>query len=577
MFDLTKVKSHKNGGIFKDPAGIEYRVTPQLDAHARSQFLAANLYNFTGVRVERTDLVNIDPKQLPGKSGIGVKSEIITPSPLADINDPFLNTNKSKEQIAHGFAIDAWLGNLNVAGVSGENLVIDKKNDVHRTNLGGAIFFNENGTLKHLEDSVTEIDALRNPNLNPAAAKIFANVTDDDIRAGVANLEKLKPETIKFIIEQSGFTGAEATALKNKLTARRLDLIARFGSTATTPTPTPTPTSVITPAPSTQPTATNALGGTKTFTALQKAKVQSIFAKHNVKWHNKTNAIYDAALDVSKTHPDLTLGDALDIMDGTLKKTDKPFRTKVEKWLKTSAGKQHAIIWGGSAPLGGTSSTVSPSGVTPTITPSLGKPAVEFDTPLPRVLTPQAADTLQERINKAWPPPWNVSQRQALKTYTGDAYIKINECLRTGGQCSPATLNTISQIRKAVKPSTDDIVVYRKTQISAFGLESGNVHPDDVGLELSALIGKTFTDKGVTSTSITQGTWHGVVDMEIDVPKGTRLAWVKRLSTHAEEDEIILTPGTRFEVISVDSTPTASMPGGYIHKMKLRVIVDEVQ
>lgn len=575
MFNLTKVKPHKKGAIFTDPAGTEFLVAPQpSEAHARSQFLAANLYYFAGVKTEQTDLVEIDPAKMPGKSGVGVKTKIETPSPYADVNDPFFLKDNSKEQLAKGFAIDAWLGNWNVAGTNGENLVVTKSGDVYRSNLGGSLFFRANGGSKELSDTVDEIDSLRNPSTNPASAKIFKDVTNADIRDAVANLEKITPNTIDFIVEQSGFTGPEAEKLKKKLKARRQDLINRYGSLATKA---PSPGIETAPAPSSQPTATNALGGTKTFTALQKAKVKNIFDKHGVKWYNKTHAIYDAALEVSKTHPDLTVGDALDIMDSTLKKTDKPFRTKVEKWLKTNSGKSHVISVGGSAPVGSTASKVSPTVSVNAPNAATPKPAVEFVTALPRELTVKDADTLQERMDKAYPPPWNASQRAALTKYTGDSYIPINNCLRGIDTCTPALESTIKQLRSAMKPSTDNVVVYRKTDPKAFGIKysstpgsSGYPHLNE---ELSALVGKTFEDQGVTSTSISQGKWHGLVHMEIEVPKGARIAWVKRLSKHSHEDEIVLAPGTRFEVVSV--TPAPDFPGGQHQLLKLRVVVSE--
>lgn len=556
MFDLTKVKNHKNGAIFADPAGIQYRVMPtQSEAHARSQFLAANLYNFTGVNVEQTGLVDIDPDKLPGKSGVGVKSKVETQSLHADVTDPFFLSDKSKQQLAQGFAIDAWLGNWNVAGTNGENLVVTKDGNVFRTNLGGALLFRASGGAKQLSDKVDEIDSLRDPSVNPTAAKIFANVTDDDIRATVAALEKLQPKTIDFIVDESGFTGKEADALKQKLKTRRQDLINRFGS-MTTVTP-----AVSEPAPS----------GPKTFTSLQKAKVQSIFAKHKLKWHNKTHLIYNAALEVSKTHSDLTMADALDIMDQSLqKKTGNPFRTKVEKWLKTNAGMQYAIAVGGSAPLGSTASKVPGSGASAPGVP--GKPLVDFATPLPRNLTPKDADTLQERMDKAWPPPWTSAQRSALKQYTGASYQTINGCLRGLKPCSPVIKMTIENIKNAMKPSTDNIVVYRKTNANAFGVEHTTAGLDTLHDKLSELVGKTFEDQGVISTSITNGVWSGIIRMEIEVPKGAKIAWVKRISNHTHENELVLMPGTRFEVISVTAAP--DFPGGKQQLMKLRVVVE---
>lgn len=567
MFDLTKVSTTKNGTIFADPAGIKYLVKPSpSEAHARNQFLAASLYNFTGVAVEQTALVDIDPDKLPGHSGIGVKTKQIDKSPYADVTDPDSLSDKTKQQLARGFAIDAWLGNWNPTGTAGSNLVVDKYGDVYRTNVGGSLFFRNNGLPKQLSDKVDEIDSLRNPNVNPTAAKVFANVTDDDIRAAVLNLEKLKPATIDFIVEQSGFTGDEADALKKKLKARRQDLIDRFGSMSVKTTS----DDEATPAPSTQPTATNALGGVKTLTALQKAKVQTIFNKHGVKWHNKSHLIYSAALEVSQTHPDLTIGDALDAMDGTLKKTDKPFRTKIEKWLKTSAGKSYVTSVGGSAPVGSTASKVPGTGVN-TPTPTLpSKPAAEFATPLPRNLTVSDADILQERLDKAWPPPWTLAQRAALKKYTGNAYVEINKCLRQNVGCTPATLKTVKDIRSAVKPSTDNITVYRSVNPQGLGIHHQTNDPA-FDKQLQSMVGKEFTDQGVTSTSIRTGVFSGALKLQIDVPKGAKIAWVKRLSQHNHEDEIILAPGTKFEILSVEPHPTQS----WQRIVKVRIVLDE--
>lgn len=569
MFDLTKVSTTKNGTIFADPAGIKYLVKPSpSEAHARNQFLAASLYNFTGVAVEQTALVDIDPDKLPGHSGVGVKTKQIEKSPYADVTDPDSLSAKTKQQLARGFAIDAWLGNWNPTGTAGSNLVVDKYGDVYRTNVGGSLFFRNNGLPKQLSDKVDEIDSLRNPNVNATSAKVFANVTDDDIRAAVLNLEKLKPATIDFIIEQSGFTGDQADALKKKLNARRQDLIDRFGSMSVKTTTDEAATT--TPAPSTQPTATNALGGAKTLTALQKAKVQAIFNKHGVKWHNKSHLIYNAALEVSQTHPDLTIGDALDAMDGTLKKTDKPFRTKIEKWLKTSAGKSHVTSVGGSAPVGSTASKVPGTGVNAPAPTLPSKPAVEFATPLPRNLTISDADILQERMDKAWPPPWTMAQRAALKKYTGSAYVEINKCLRQNVGCTPATLKTVKDIRSAVKPSTDNITVYRSVNPQGLGIHHQTNDPA-FDKQLQSMVGKEFTDQGVTSTSIRTGVFSGALKLQIDVPKGAKIAWVKRLSQHDHEDEIVLAPGTKFEILSVEPHPTQS----WQRIVKVRIVLDE--
>lgn len=558
MDDLTKLSSHKKGGIFKDKNGITWNVQPApSESHARNQFLAANLYNFAGVDVESTDIVEIDSNKVPGGSGVGVKT--LHKPGTQGVVDAMKNSASVQKSVNENFAIDAWLGNWDVVGLGYENLAVDTNGTVRRTNIGGSLLYRANGTPKGtaFNDTVTEIDSLRNPHINPASAKVFANVTDDDIRAGVAKLEKLSPETIDFVITQSGFTGEEAAKLKKTLKARRQDLINKYGSNAPKPAPSTAPAS------STQPTASSALGGsTKTYTALQKSKVQGIFNKHNLKWFNKTDQIYDAAHEVSTTHPDLTMADALDIMDQSLKKkSGNPFRTKVEKWLKTKAGKQHALVKGGSASLGGTTPKVSPASSSSQATPvKQTAKYVDHGGALNPQLTRTTANILQQRMNEATPPPWTAAQKSALTKYTGGSYTTINKCARATAPCDPATKKTLNDINAAMKPSTDDIVVYRKTNPSSFGITSG--------ADLQAMVGKTISDNGVISTSIKSTLWTGQLHLEIEAPKGSMIAWVQPISHHPGEDEMVVAPGTHYDIVEV--TPPTYEGGPY--RVKLRII-----
>jgi SPP1 gp7 family putative phage head morphogenesis protein len=558
MDDLTFVVKEKKGAVFSDKSNLKWLVTPtQSESHARNQFLAANLYNFAGVNVESTDIVAIDPAKFPNTAAtVGVKT-IHAPGELGLV-DSMKKFSKTKELVNENFAIDAWLGNWDVVGIGYENIAVDKYGVPKRTNIGGSLLYRANGTPKGAAfgNTVGEIDSLRNPHINAASAKVFADVTDDDIRAGVAKLEKLSPATIDFVVEQSGFTGAEATKLKNTLKARRQDLIDKYGSNAPKPAATPN-----TPATSTQPTASNVFGGTKTYTPSQKAKVQSIFAKHNLKWFNKTDAIYDAAHEVSTTHPDLTMGDALDIMDQSLKKkTGNPFRTKVEKFLKTKAGKNHALVKGGSASLGGTTPKVSPTPAPTSPTKTTGNKYVDHGDALPKVLSRTTAGILQQRMNEASPPPWTTKQRDSLRTYTGGSYTSINKCARGVTACTPAMKAHLDNIKTAMKPSTDDVVVYRKTNAKSFGLQS----PAD----MTSLVGKTIGDDGVISTSIKSNMWSGQLHLEIEAPKGSMMAWVQPISQHPVEDEMVVAPGTYYEVVSVEKDPYYSDT----YKVKLRII-----
>lgn len=566
MDDLSNGVPYQKGKLFTDSNGVsQYVKLTHSSYHAKNEFLAANLYKFAGANVENTQPVELDPAKMDGKvdAGQGLK---ITPVENTMSIIEAMKTNPSvKQQVNESFAIDAWLGNWNTAGLGYENLTVDKDGKVRRTNLNGALAYRANGVAKGAAfgDTVNEIDTLRNPSLNPTSSKVFADVTDEDIRKGVAKIEAMSPKMIDFIISHSGLTGPSAKSMSDTLKARRQDLINKYGSKA----PAPSATSATVPAPSTQPTATNALntGGPKTYTAMQKSKVYAIFNKHNLKWFNKTDQIYDAAHEVSTTHSDLTMADALDIMDQSLKKkTGNPFRTKVEKWLKTKAGKNHALVKGGSAKLGGTSPATPPASTTPTTnpTPPGTSPAKYTDHggALPKQLSRVTAGILQQRMNEATPPPWNSTQKSALTKYTGGYYQELNRCARGIGPCTPANKKTLDNINAAMKPSTDDVVLYRKTDPKAFGLTTGD--------ELKSMIGKTIKDDGVISTSIKTSTWSGKLHLEIEAPKGSMMAWVQPISNHPGEDEMVVAPGTHYEIIEV--IPPTDTFGPY--RVKLRII-----
>lgn len=316
--------------------------------------------------------------------------------------------------------------------------------------------------------------------------------------------------------------------------------------------PTSAPTKP-TPKSAPAPTATAPSTGPKTFTPIQKAYAQSIFGSNGVKWHTDTKKIYDSALEVSQKDPSLTMADALAIMDQSLqKKTGDPFQTKMTKFLQTKAGMKYAQEKGGSAPVGSTTSTV-PAAPKPSVNlPKSNAPAKE--------ISPIAATAMQKRMDEISPPPWTSAQQSALKNYTGGAYTEINKCARGTGACSPATLNKIKQIKAAMKPSTQNIKIYRKTNLSTFGVK------DNAGLE--SLVGGTIRDDGVISTSVKEGTWSGQVHMKIEAPVGSKMAWVKHLSYYPNENEIILAPGTEFEVVSV--TPHYSNPNERV--MVVRIV-----
>jgi hypothetical protein len=519
--------SFAKGAVFADPNGDEVyvRSAPSQSA-ARNTLLASKLYQLAGVDVPDAEFVAVDNMFFHGKTNeLGTQWKHVQGLGKMSQN---MDNPQFKSKLYEDFAIDAWLGNTEVGGY-GENIIADKPGHPVRTDPSGSLLYRADGSPKGLNfgDAVTETSSLRDKTLNPIAAKIYADITDDDIRKGVKKIEAIEPHQINQLVDAAGFTGATAAKLKQKLTLRRQDLIDRYitGEKPIEPVLN-MPTPVI----------------EKKYPVDDVIKTKAIFQKHSAKASSPGKKMYDAAFEVSKTHPGLTMNDALNIMDQSDKGgPTKPFYTKVHAFLETPGGKKHALLQSNPTP----------------------KPTVSF-TPLPRELTEADANELQKRMNVVDPPPINGAQRAALKKYTGPAYVQVNNCLRgTGYQgCTEGTRKTIAQINAAMKTSTDDIVLYRKTTFNSFGVY--------VPEKLDEMVGKTITDKGVMSTSIKNGIWSGNVHIEIDAPKGSRMAWLKELSYWPDENEMALAPGTQFKIIS--SQPHPDNPKDRV--VKLRVVVE---
>ena len=148
--------------------------------------------------------------------------------------------------------------------------------------------------------------------------------------------------------------------------------------------------------------------------------------------------------------------------------------------------------------------------------------------------------------------PWTVGQETALTDYTGDGYVDMNGCLRQGDNCTEDVEFDNRLMSQAMRPTTRATTAFRGANLSALGVGSRE--------ELFGLVGSTVTDPGFTSTSInpdianTSG-FRGAVRLQIEVPEGTSAAYVEGVTRNADEQELVLDQGTRFEVLEVVPSP----------------------
>ncbi len=171
-------------------------------------------------------------------------------------------------------------------------------------------------------------------------------------------------------------------------------------------------------------------------------------------------------------------------------------------------------------------------------------------------ITAEAANAMQDKMLDG--NPWTEDHEEALNAYTGSDYGMMNDGLRGRTDLTKYYQDVIERIRvadDAMRPLPQPVKAFRHVDFNAFGI----VHSDN-GLtqsQLDALVGKTVQDPGFFSTSITPDIvgFTRDIHMEIDVPKGARAAYVQRVSVNKHEEELLLAPGTKFKVVSVEGTP----------------------
>lgn len=191
-----------------------------------------------------------------------------------------------------------------------------------------------------------------------------------------------------------------------------------------------------------------------------------------------------------------------------------------------------------------------------------GSPAEEGarasgDTPFPispgfETLSHAAATDMQDEMTAS--DPWSANEEDALVTYTGDRYVDMNGCLRAVRECSDDDDLDNRYASEAMRPTTRDTTTFRGVNLRALGADS----PE----QLAQMVGATVSDPGFTSTSInpqvSSGTFAGDVLLQIEVPRGSRAAYVENISQNGGEEELLLDRGTRFEILEVSPATDGS-------------------
>lgn len=209
------------GGKFVDDQGVEwYCKFPGDPDVAKSEVLAAKLYEAAGITGQDCKLITKD-----GKLGIASK--------WVDVQKAGPDGLAKAEGVAEGFAVDAWLANWDVVGLAFDNLQLDAHGQAVRVDAGGSLEYRAQGGKKAFGESVSEIDTLRDPKINPQSAQVFGHLTAADITASVAKVAEVPDDAIYDLVMEFGpGSMADKAHLIDTLIARKQDLLAKYPKAA---------------------------------------------------------------------------------------------------------------------------------------------------------------------------------------------------------------------------------------------------------------------------------------------------------------------------------------------------------
>lgn len=543
------------GGKFIDPDGVEwYCKFPGDENMAKSEVLAAKLYAAAGISAQDAKLVTKD-----GKIGIASKWADVSKGSPAELA-------KAKGAKA-GFAVDAWLANHDVVGLGFDNLQLDANGNAMRVDAGGSLEYRAQGAKKEFGDTVTEIDTLRDKSINDKSAAVFGKMTKADITASVANVLKVSSAQIYALVNTYGPGNADDKAkLAATLIARKADLLAKYPKAKKEKKIEFKPENISAP-----PSFTNWGGSgnsgpsSKEFINLANEKaVQSIYTAAqtgnpeavkglSAETFNKSTGEVTGAAPVLEHPSQHVKGYAQQALNEIHQQLNPPkvFRFDGGHPLHSlnaaypslsNATHGETVAKAGKFLVLGAPGVVDMAalGLTPTTWAS-GQ------------LTQATYSPVANAIIKAMP----VTQKEAIRAYTGADYKKMNSSLWGGNPsgAAKAAAEALDTLGHEIAPGT---ILSRKLTVTGTGLD-----------QILASTGKVLQEPAIMSTSVRPSSWHGNVQLKMHVGPGVKGLWVGigsnghggALSLNSHEDELVLPPNTRILVLSVKKVSSADADG----------------
>ena len=181
-----------NGALFQDQRldTLHYVKWNQSETRSKVEALTGALYALADVPVPMQRVIDF-------KGETAVMSDwLVGATPMT------VDELKNHPDILENYAVDAWLANWDVVGTNGVNIVKGPGGKAYRVDLGGALLFRAMGEPKKLPEEVTELSLLQDWDQNPMAAQVFANLTDEQLKAGAEKVGQISDQQIHEAVDR---------------------------------------------------------------------------------------------------------------------------------------------------------------------------------------------------------------------------------------------------------------------------------------------------------------------------------------------------------------------------------------
>ena len=535
------------GGKYKDAEGVEwYCKFPGNDDVAKSEVLAAKLYAAAGIAGQDAKLISKDGK-------LGIASKWTTVSKLSP------TALAKADGAASGFAVDAWLGNWDVVGMEFDNLQVGPDGKAVRIDAGGSLEYRAQGGKKAFGDQVVEIDSLRDAKINKQSAAVFGKLTTADLTASVSKVLGVSDAKIHAIVYAFG-PGNDADKLKmiNTLIARKADLAQKFPKAKKEKKTKPFKAEKISAPPSFLNWGGSGKSGPSSKEFLNAANEQAVQSIFTAAQTGSLDAVHGLSAAIYNKESGEVTGSA-PVLEHPSQHV-KGYAQQAINEINYQLNPPKRFRFEGGHPLHSLNSAYpSHKGPLHTVVSKVGKfillgepGTISLDTlALPKhtyqsgAISTATFSPAAKKSLAAMPE----TQKQAIKSYTGSGYQKMNHSLWEGNPSGAAKSagEALHALGHEITPGT---VLSRKISVGGHDLD-----------QILKSSGKILQEPAIMSTSIRPSSWSGNVQLKMHVGPGVKGLWVGKgsvggnsaLSNHAGEDELILPPNTRLLILSVKS------------------------